>query len=177
MPWPAGDAVAEVVGGGVSVGLPVGGAVVVDVGGSGLLDEGDALGLGVGVGEDDRVGVTDGGGGSVGEDEGARLGDNDGLGEREGGAIDGVLLGLNPEMLEIGPPPPAHDAATSTRSAGTADRRKDLTSVSAPESGQQVEHFQVEPDDGGEQAPGRIPPHVRGGAAFDTLIDDREVDE
>jgi hypothetical protein len=32
----------------------------------------------------------------------------------------------------------------------------------APEAGQKVEHLEVQPDDRGEQTPGRIPLHERG---------------
>ena len=100
-------------------------AVVEGVGDGWLLDDEDLLGVGLGVGEDDRDGacVADGGGVPVGEREGALVGDNEGLGERDGGEIEGVLLGLNPEaMLEIGPPPPAQEAARGAKRTNAAAR-------------------------------------------------------
>ena len=101
-------------------------AVVERVGDGWLLDGGALLGVGLEVGEDDRDGacVADDVGGSVGGRVGTLVGVIDGLCDREGGEIEGVLLGLNPEaMLEMGPPPPAQDAARSIMSMSAATRR------------------------------------------------------
>jgi hypothetical protein len=98
--------------------MPVGVAVKDGVGDGWLLGDADALGVGLGVGEDGRDGVCVGG-----VALGALVGDNEGLGEREGGAIDGVRLGLNPEaMLEMGPLPPAHAAARGTKNTSASAR-------------------------------------------------------
>src|SRR4029453_12598720 len=57
------------------------------------------------------------------------------------------------------------DASRVISEPDPRDRRSD--SSAAPEPGKEVEHLEVQPDDRGEQAPGRIPLHERGRPAAD----------